>query len=456
MFRDCSRLIQDNPSKLHCGCTMADLDGDGAQELFLCGYGGSNVLLQWQAGQLVDITPPELADIGRRALACTAADFDGNGQEELYILNTDTFGGAKRFSDRLAGRSGGRWYLDTVDISDPMNAGAVAAMDRMGSGQYGFLLATEGGPLRLIERGMAGRFRDAAPEIGLAVPGLDRCLFLGPILSDRMDVLALGDGLSRRIFVQQQDGSFRDCATETLGERIRSNPRGLACVDYDQDGRLDLVQVCSASPNRLLLATEDLSFPDAALADFARPGDLRAALVADFDNCGYEEILLVGFGEPNRLFGYRKGSWRQIEAGDAAEPAGFGTGAACGDIDGDGQLELVITHGERVSQPVSLFKARDCQGRSLRVQPLTPAGAPARGAWVQVEQAGRRMTRILDAGGGSLSQSEPFAHFGLGQETFPCSVRIRWPGGAERVLGPIEPGSVLRVPHPSPENRRVG
>jgi predicted Zn-dependent protease len=55
---------------------------------------------------------------------------------------------------------------------------------------------------------------------------------------------------------------------------------------------------------------------------------------------------------------------------------------------------------------------------------------------------------VIDGGSGYLCQMEAVAHFGLGENSFPCHVHVRWPNGVERSLGPVKPGQTLRVPHP--------
>ena len=144
--------------------------------------------------------------------------------------------------------------------------------------------------------------------------------------------------------------------------------------------------------------------------------------------------------EPNRLFRTRDGkTWEAVPLGSAAEQFGRGTGAAAYDADGDGLLELLISHGENRAEPLSLHRVADeaaaRRNHFVRILPRTKGGAPARGALVQLrERSGRTQVRVIDAGSGYLCQQEPVAHFGLGAATEVESVTITWPGGEQRVL----------------------
>jgi hypothetical protein len=137
-----------------------------------------------------------------------------------------------------------------------------------------------------------------------------------------------------------------------------------------------------------------------------------------------------------------------LEAGDATDADGCGTGAAVCDIDGDGVLELIVSRGEKLAQPLSVYKARGASPNYLRVRPLTRFGAPARGAVVRAEYGGRVRVKGVCAGSGYLCQMEPVAHFGLGAATAVERVAVTWPDGAGVVL--LNPGGnrTLNVPYP--------
>jgi len=150
-------------------------------------------------------------------------------------------------------------------------------------------------------------------------------------------------------------------------------------------------------------------------------------------------------GAPNRLLEH-DGEWTQTNVGDALEPEGMGTGAAVVDVDGDGTLELLVVHGEAEAQPLSLFSVPN-DDDWLRVWPLTPDGAPARGARVDLTTDEGRQARLIDGGSGYLCQMEPVAHFGLGSAT-PRELAVTWPDGRERVYADPDPCETITCSHP--------
>jgi hypothetical protein len=418
---------------------------------------------------LVDIADEVLADPGRQAIGVAAADVDGDGREELYVLNTDTFAFAKRLADRLFARADDGTWSDLFSL--PLNsewvnliAGrSVAALDRFGSGRYGFVVANYGGPLALFEvdrdPGAGGEpvLRDRAVEAGLAdVVSGGRGLAVAQLLpasvaAGRLDVFAVNEASPNRLLVGRGDGTFADVAAGYGVADPDQHGRGAVAFDANGDGLLDLAWANWEGPHRLCLQSELGLFGDVAPAAFARPSRARTLVVADFDNDGRPELFLNNIGEPNRLFRQGPHGWVEADPGAAREPGALGTGAVVADVDGDGVLELLVAHGESAPQPLSLYKVTGAAVRPwLRVAPLTRAGAPARGALVAVTTtSGATSVHNVDAGSGYLCQMEPVAHIGLG-DTVVAEVTVRWPGGARATIEHPDAGGVLVVPHPAP------
>ncbi len=453
MFTDRSFLLTDNPAQLNYGIAVTDFDDDGAFELFVAGFGGQNLVLKWQGAGFADVADSILADFGRQAIGVAAGDLDGDGREEIYVLNTDTFGGRKQFGDRLFDWQGGGWrdLFSLPQNQDALNLTAgrsVAWIDRYGTGKYGCLVANYGGAMRLYELNADNMIADVAVTAGLAKVTSGRGIVSLPLVSDRMDIFMANESGSNFLFRNQGDGTFVDIAAIAHISDPYEHGRGIAVLDANGDGRFDIVYGNWEGAHRLFIQQEPGKFRDIASQSLAMPSRIRTVIAADFDNDGYEELFFNNIGQPNRLFGWREGKWTALTIGDALEPRGLGTGAAVGDFDGDGRLELVIAHGESGAQPLSLYHTIANSNSWLRILPLTAQGAPARGAIVTLVAGGRQQIRAIDAGSGYLCQMEPVAHFGLGKETQIDFVEVRWLDGKIFRLAAPAVNQLIRVAYP--------
>lgn len=452
MLLDCSRQIAGNHARRANGIAAADVDGDGAVELIVTGFQSANAVLKWVDGALRDIADPVIADPSGCALGVAAADVDGDGREEIYILNSDSDSGPKDGGDRLFACFGDHW----VDLlSQPenrselnMTAGhSVAVVDRFGNGRYGFLVASDGAPLRLFELNRRGRIADAAEDAGIDLMAAGRGLATVPLLAEHMDIVACNEAGPNFLFQNLGDGTY----AEVAAERGLADPwpagRGVVPLDAG-DGRLALLVANWEGPQRLYVQRAEGAFEDIANADLSMPAKIGTVIAADFDNDGHQELFFNIHGEANRLFAWRDDDWHEVDLGDAAESKGFGTGAAVADIDGDGRLELLIAHGGTGDQPLSLYRPLPNDNHWIRIQPLTPTGAPARGAVVHLVAGASRQVRVVCAGSGYLCQMEPVAHFGLGSTAEVDRVEIHWPDGAVVVVENPPADRPLVVPYP--------
>ena len=454
MFADISHRIARNPPAHHSGIAAFDADGDGASEFFVTGFGFPNRLLKWDGTHLRDIAPSELADETHASIAAAAGDCDGDGREELYVVSADAFAGPKEHPDRLFDCGVDGWS-DLFDrkgnraVRNLMSGRSVAALDRRGTGRYGFFVSNSAQPCRLYELA-DGAIRDIAPAIGLDVSTGGRGLWVGPLVSDRSDLFCTNEHGPNLLYRNTGLGTFLEIAVEVNLADAGEAGRGVTALDADGDGKLDLAICNWEGPNRLMLRQPNGTFKDRATPAMALPGAVRNVVAADFDNCGTEELFFNCLGEANRLFKYDEGlgTWRMHDVGEALEIEGFGTGACVADIDNDGRLELLLSHGEQTPQPLSLFHAADAGANWIRIQPLTRHGAPARGALVRLTAASRIQTRVIDGGSSYLCQMEPVAHFGLGRAAAVESVRITWPDGANQTVTAPPIRHTLRVPHP--------
>jgi len=442
MFINASHLLQRNPRCNYHGITITDVDRDGCFEIVVAGWGSPNRVLKWDGQTLVDLESEAIADGQRQTLGLIAGDLNGDGWEELYCLNSD------RDADQLLSWQGQRWVdLFQQTSLRPTGGRSAVCVDRLGQGDYGFFIADSTGSIHFYElRG--DRLEDIAAEIGLKrIAGIRGVVAL-PLVSKGMDIFAANENGANCLFRHHPDGTYEDMAAEAGLQDVHEQGRGVAVLDADGDGKFDVVYGNWEGSHRLFLQGTRGHFRNVAPREMARPSRVRTVIAADFDNDGIEEIFFNSLGEPNRLFGLRDGAWRQLDIGDAWEPDGLGTGAAVGDFDGDGQLELLLSHGESAGQMLSLYRPEGSDRAWLRVAPLTRHGAPARGAICRLTVAGNHQVRVIDAGSGYLCQMEPVAHFGLGSHRRIDRLQVFWPDGATVTLISPMVNQVIRVPYP--------
>ncbi len=463
MFKDVSGVITHNPPGLHYGIAVADLNRD-QYAFVVSGFGGPNRVLEWSRGQLRDTAPPELADDERPAVGVAAGDLDGDGREELYVLTADSFTGSKRFADRLFKRRPDGGWEDLFErpanqnVRNLASGRSVAVIDRRGVGRYGFFVANHGRPMRLYELNPGGFLADLAPPLDLARTTCGRGLLTLPVLgSGHPDIFCANEQGVNFAYRNLGNGTFEEVAGALGLKDCEEHARGVTA--FDTGGEFGLVWANWNGAHRLMMHAEGNTWKDRATAGFAFPSSARTLIAADFDNDGNDELFMNHMGEPNRLYrvevpsqqganALRPPDITMLDAGAAVDADGFGTGAAVADIDGDGVLELLVSHGEKAAQPLAVFKSCSAYPNWLRVRPLTRFGAPARGAVVRAEYGGRVRAKGICGGSGYLCQMEPVAHFGLGEARTVDRVTVTWPDGT--VVAVLNPGGnrVLTVPYP--------
>ena len=433
-FQDISGSIKNNQKRLSYGVSVTDFNKDEKFEFIVTGFKFPNLILSHKNGYLENINRNDLfADQTRSTIGVAACDIDNDGFEELYFLNTDTYSGQKQFSDRLLDNNKNiidLFQLDQNLRSLNLTAGrSVVCVDRNGDGKYGIYVANYGGPTRFYEL-EKGSIVDQAPLLNINRITGGRAVVAGHILSNYMDIFAANERGPNFLY-KNENSTFKDVA-ESLGvEDTFENGRGTTLTDFLYRGKLDIVSGNWNGEHRIFLNNRN-KFNDIANSEFKIPSRVRTIISADFDNDGFDEIFVNNIGEPNKLFKILiDGELKQIQLSNGLEPLGLGTGAAVADIDNDGILELLVSHGESGLQPLSLYKANIKKPfKFLRILPKTTFDAPARGATVILNTNIRNHAKTIDAGSGYLCQMEPVAHYGLRNGEKINSVTIKWTDGS--------------------------
>ncbi len=431
-FSNISNIIENNNDRLSYGVSVTDFNKDGNYEFIVTGFGYSNLALSYKNGKLINTIQNDLfLDKSRRTIGVSACDIDQDGFEEIYFLNTDTYAGEKKYSDRLLDNN--KKILDYFELeknSKNLNLTAgrsVVCVDRNGSGKYGIYVANYGGPTRFYEI-KENEVEDLAPILGIDQITGGRAVISGHIISDNMDIFAANERGPNFLY-KNINGNFKDIAIEKNVQDTFQNGRGTALTDFLYRGQLDIVTSNWEGYHRIFVKQKE-SFLDMSSLEFRAPSRIRTVISADFDNDGYDEIFLNNIGQPNKLFRILdEGVLEEIKLDAALEEKGLGTGAAVADIDRDGILELLISHGESGAQPLSLFKANVSNSNYIRIEPLNIFGAPARGATVTLHTNLRNHAKTIDAGSGYLCQMEPVAHYGLREGEIIKNITIKWTNG---------------------------
>ena len=438
-FEDITNQIVENPKRLSYGVSVTDVNQDGNFDFIVTGFGYLNLALSYENGKLINIVnQKKFSDEFRRTIGVAACDIDRDGYEEIYFLNTDTYSGTKKYSDRLIDLEKGK-FIDLFEIEKNqkdlnLTAGrSVVCVDRKGDGKYGVYVANYGGPTRYYEYNN-DILVDKSVQLNLAKVTGGRAVVAGHIISDKIDVFAANERGANFLY-KNDKGKFLDVAYEYRVQDVLQNGRGTALSDIYYRGRLDILNGNWGGFHRAYVLKNDI-FEDIAKPPFDEPSKIRTVISADLDNDGYDEVFLNNIGEPNKLFRIlENGLIKQIPLDVGLEPDGYGTGAAVADIDNDGVLELLVSHGESWDQPLSLYKAKvDPDNKYLRIKPLNQYGAPARGATVTLISNLRKHSKTIDSGSGYLCQMEPVAHYGIRKNEKDIKIQIKWTNGKTKTI----------------------
>ena len=432
-FKNITNLIENNTDRLSYGVSVADINNDNNFEFIVAGFRYPNLALGFRDGVLKNLINNQIfSDQNRSTIGVASCDIDQDGMEETYFLNTDTYSGEKKHSDRLL-----NFNKEITDLFElPKNqknlnltAGrSVVCVDRKGDGKYGFYVANYVGPTRFYELNN-DLIRDIAPDLKIDKITGGRAVVAGHILGNKMDIFAANERGPNFLYFNDKD-QFYNVSTEYNTDDVLQNGRGTTLSDFLYRGSLDIINGNWEGFHRIFVNNET-TFNDMASKEFRIPSRIRTIISADFDNDGYDEIFMNNIGEPNKLFKIlENGKISQIKISNALEKNGLGTGAAVADIDNDGILELLISHGETGPQPLSLFKSNIKNKKFLRIAPKTTYGAPARGATVILVTNKRRHAKTIDAGSGYLCQMEPVAHYGFRKNEIIKNVIIKWTDGS--------------------------
>ena len=434
------------------GVCAGDFDNDGYTDLFVT-YWGANVLYRNQGGRrFEDITAKAglKQDRVRYNTGCAFLDYDNDGRLDLFVANY------LKFDFATAPKPGDNsycWYRDLPVACGPRGL----PFDRN-------ILYRNNGD---------GTFTDVSEKSGIAKPSQSYALSVltGDFNHDGFtDIYVACDRTPSILYINHGDGTFSDealmrgAALDDSGRALSG--MGAAAGDYDGDGQPDIFRSNFSDERETLYRNRGGGeFDDVTLAAGMA---LNTRFVGwgcgflDFDNSGWKGLLLVNghvFPEVDRLgidvrYKDRAILYRNNGAGkfvDISESAGPGIlekhsarGAAFGDYDNDGAVEIVINNQ---NEPPTLLKETTRPPGNWVLLQLegVKSNRSGIGARVRLTADGRTQIDEVRSGGSYLSQSDLRLHFGLGTARRVSRVEIDWPSGVHQVETDLGIGRIIKI-----------
>ena len=434
------------------GVCAGDYDNDGWTDLYVTSF-GSNVLYRNRGdGTFADTTKEAglAADGVRWGSGCSFIDIDRDGLLDLFVANY------LRFDLQSAPEPGQGANCTWKGI--PVNCGPKG-------------LPTDTN--LLYHNTGNGRFADVSERSGVArVTGRYPMTAAAADLTGDgwTDIYVACDSTAAILYRNNKDGTFTDVAVETgTAFNEDGSPQagmGVAAGDYNNDGLLDMVKTHFADdiPSLYRNLGKGL-FEDAATAAGLNVQNRYVewgAGLSDFDNDGFADLMYVTgnvYPEIEQLLEryphrgprivFRNAGGARFEEVTAASGSGATTphssrGAAFGDLDNDGDIDVVIMN---MNEPPSLLRNGYAGGNG----------------WIQVQLEGRTSNRsgvgatvIVTAGGvrqarAVLSQSSYYSHddlrvhFGLGSRSRADEIEVRWPSGQVQRVKDVEGRRVVKI-----------
>jgi hypothetical protein len=408
------------------GTAVGDYDNDGDLDLFLTAFGPDALFRNNGDGTFSDVTAQ--AGVSDPLWSTSAAffDYDRDGDLDLFVAN----------------------YLDFTMADNHICADGVGARDYCSPRSYRPL------PARLYRNEGDGRFADVTQAAGIQKAyGAGLGVAVGDYNGDgRLDIYVANDATPNQLWINRGDGTFGDegllSGTAVNAAGSPEGSMGIASGDVDRDGDEDLFVTNIKGTFEDARTRWGIAAPTAAFTGFGTDW-------IDYDNDGWLDLFVANGavnalealrGQPNpfrmrnQLFRNTGGQFMEAssDGGPSFERAEVGRAAAFGDLDNDGDTDILVTSN---GGPVRLLVNQAAAGRHwLEVRLQQPAGNRfALGARVGVQRGGQpTLWRRVKTDGSYLSANDVRAHFGLGSSSAIGAITVEWPDGVrERWTAPL-------------------
>lgn len=427
------------------GVAAADFDNDGHVDLYVTNYGPNELWRNKGDGTFEQVTDQAAVNDSRWSVSASWVDYDRDGWLDLYVGNyvDYSFGNAKPCRSSTSARTycGPTVYRPSADslFRNRGNGTFENVSDSSGIGKE-----ANGGALGVIAADFNG---DRWPDIYVA-----------------------NDGVANQLWINQKDGTFQDEAILAgVGVNMDGIPEasmGVDAADFDGDGDDDLFMTHLArETNTLYINDGDGWFEDRTVAmGLANPSFVSTGFGTawvDYDNDGWLDLFAVNgavtlieeqvaandphpLKQKNQLFRNQgDGSYTEVSSkvGVAFDTARVSRGAGFGDLDNDGDSDVVITNNAGSARV--LLNQTGHKAAWIGVRLLTRDGSrDAYGARIRLDAGnGKTLTRTSRADGSYGSSRDPRVLFGLGaQVDDTVRLTVTWPDGTDESWSGLAPG----------------
>ncbi len=429
------------------GVAVGDYDNDGFPDLFVTTFGPDTLLRNNGNGTFSNVTKEAGVSDSLWSASASFLDYDRDGDLDLFVANYLLFSEADN-----------RQCFDTAHVRHYCPPGVFApAPDR--------LYRNEGG----------GRFSNVTDAAGISkADGNGLGVVAGDFSGDGwLDIYVANDATPNQLWVNQRDGKFRDegllsgAAVNAGGHPEAS--MGIGAGDFDADGDEDLFITNDVGETFVLYVNDGHGlFVDARVrTGIAAPTAAYTGFGTDwldYDNDGWLDLFITNGavsmvpkqrGQPrpyrmnNQLF-RNTGKARLEEvpaalAGPDFSQLEIGRGAAFGDLDNDGDVDVVVNNnGGRAKLLLNQVGARQ-PWLQVRLD-QGPVNRLALGAWVGVRRRSQpTLWRRVRTDGSYLSASDSRLHFGLGPAAEIAGIDVHWPDGAREQFGRQEANRLVTL-----------